>query len=378
MVDLLHTSDWHVGRTMRGRSRIEEHRQVLGEIATIAADRGVDLIVVAGDLFDVAAPSPEAEQVVFRALLDLAEAAPVLVVAGNHDNPRRLEAVAPLLELGRVTVVGAARRPDDGGMVRLGGLGVQIALLPWQSQRGIVTAADLFDRDAADQAISYEMRMRKLIGALTEGMSPDTVNVVVSHAMVHGAKDSGSERHAHIFGYAIPALAFPSSLSYVALGHLHRPQQVPAPAPVWYSGSPLQLDFGEVDDIKSVNFVTAEPGLPARVEPVPLTAGRRLVRLSGTVDDVLAEAGRVEDAWVKVELDEPARSGLADEIRSALPDVVDVTLVKPAAAERPVQGPQRLGRSPRELFSEYLIQRGVVDAGLEAMFGDLLEEAHET
>ena len=114
---ILHTSDWHVGRTIRGRSRADEHRAVLAEIAGIAATEGVDLILVAGDLFDVVAPSAESEQIVFRALLDLANIAPVVAVAGNHDHPRRLEAVAPLLELGRVQVGATLKRPDEGGVI---------------------------------------------------------------------------------------------------------------------------------------------------------------------------------------------------------------------------------------------------------------------
>jgi DNA repair protein SbcD/Mre11 len=114
-VKALHTSDWHVGRTMRGRSRADEHRAVLAEIVDQAASNDVDLVLVAGDLFDVAAPTPESEQIVYRALLDLAEVAPVVAVAGNHDNPRRFEALHPLLELGRVTAISScARRTTEG------------------------------------------------------------------------------------------------------------------------------------------------------------------------------------------------------------------------------------------------------------------------
>src|SRR5687768_293974 len=120
---LLHTGDWHVGRTIRGRSRDDEHRQVLSEIARIAGDEKVDLVLVAGDIFDTAAPSAAAEEIVYRALLNLAEVAPVVIIAGNHDNPSRLNAVAPLLSLGRVTVGSTITRPDEGGILDLAGLG---------------------------------------------------------------------------------------------------------------------------------------------------------------------------------------------------------------------------------------------------------------
>ena len=103
---LLHTSDWHVGKTIRGRSRHDEHEAVLGEIVEITKDREVDVVLVAGDLFESAAPTPESEALVYKTLLRLSEHAQhVVVIAGNHDNPRRLGAVAPLLALGNVRVV---------------------------------------------------------------------------------------------------------------------------------------------------------------------------------------------------------------------------------------------------------------------------------
>src|SRR5215831_1164843 len=114
----LHTADWHVGRQIRGRSRADEHVAVLAEIASIAADNEVDAVLVPGDLFDSAAPPPEAEQIVYRALLDLAASgATVVVLAGNHDSDRRLQAVEPLLELGRIVTRPVFARPDGGGVV---------------------------------------------------------------------------------------------------------------------------------------------------------------------------------------------------------------------------------------------------------------------
>src|SRR5690349_2130715 len=94
---ILHTADWHVGKTVRGHSRADEHRAVLDELVAVAEAREVDLVIVAGDLFDTASPTPESEQIVYQALLGLrATGAQVVVIAGNHDNPHRLLAVAPL------------------------------------------------------------------------------------------------------------------------------------------------------------------------------------------------------------------------------------------------------------------------------------------
>ena len=108
---ILHTSDWHVGRKMRGRDRSEEHRAVLDEIVGVATDNQVDLTIVAGDVFDSGSPVAASEEIVWSTLLGLAEVSPVVVVAGNHDSPHRLDAVAPLLAMGRITALGSYMIP---------------------------------------------------------------------------------------------------------------------------------------------------------------------------------------------------------------------------------------------------------------------------
>ncbi|MGD2043086.1 MAG: exonuclease SbcCD subunit D [Acidimicrobiia bacterium] len=370
---ILHTSDWHVGRRIRGRDRSEEHRAVLTELVGLATEHDVELTVVAGDLFDTASPTPAAEEIVWRALLDLSEVGPVLVVAGNHDNPARLDAVAPLLERAGVTVVGAPRAPDDGGVVTLDELGVKVAMLPFVSQRAIVRAEHIMGADPDQHAGRYEERMQRVVAALTADMGTDTVNLLLSHLTVYGGLAGGGERTAHIFGYAIPTSLFPGHLSYVALGHLHRQQKMPHSSPVWYSGSPLQLDFGEVADQKGALLVKAEPGRPASVEELPLSSGRRLMELTGTLEQVLARAGETGDAYVKVVLQESARVGLADEVRGAIPNAVEVVLDNPL--ERKKSTEPRQGLDPTEAFARYLADKDAADPKVQALFAELLDEA---
>lgn len=376
---LLHTGDWHVGKAIRGHSRAAEHDAVLAEITAIAAAEAVDLVIVAGDLFETAAPSPESEAIVYRHLLGLAATgAEVVVLAGNHDNPRRLAAVTPLLELGRVTLLAEPARPDEGGVVSFttgAGERVNLGLLPFVSQRGIVRADELMGAQAADHAATYAERLRRLVDTLATALDDgDAVNLLAAHAMVAGGVLGGGERSAHtIFQYAVPATAFPASLHYVALGHLHRSQSVPAGCPAWYAGSPLALDFGEEADAKSVLVVEAEPGSPAAVRPVPLTAGRALRTVRGTLDQLADRAADLGDAWLRVEVDEPARAGLADEVRALLPHAVAVS-ARPVEAEGGATRAPRLGRSPDELFAEYLAEQDVEDPRLLALFRELHDE----
>lgn len=373
---ILHTSDWHVGKAIRGRSRDDEHQAVLDEIVGIADAEAVDLVLVAGDLYDSAAPGPDAERTVYCALLALTAGGtrPVVVIAGNHDNARRLAAVAPLLALGGVRLASMLTGPDDGGVldIEAGGHRAKVALVPFPSQRYIVTASDLMALDADQHGGRYAERVRQALGVLTQGFGPDTVNLVVAHLMVIGGRAGGGERTAHLFDdYCVPATAFPSTTHYVALGHLHRQQSMPGACPAWYCGSPLQLDFGETTDDKAVLVIEAAPGEPAEVRSVPLTAGRRLRTLEGSLGALEALVGTTGDDHLRVRVDEPARPGLADDVRALFPTAVEVTIVRPDAERR--ERADRSGKSPVELFDAYLAERDASDADLSALFAELLD-----
>ncbi len=242
-VKLLHTSDWHVGKAIRGHSRADEHRAVLAEIASIAGEHDVDLVVVAGDLFETAAPSAEAEQIVYRALLDLAgTGAEVAVIAGNHDNARRLRAVAPLLELGRVHLVTqprAARRGRGHRTVRPSRRRARPAgALPFVSQRGIVRSEQLMEQAAYQHAQDYAQRLQLLIHTLVDACDPEVPTVVAAHAFVRGGAPGGGERLAHLVEeYAVPATVVPglgrtTSPSVISTG----PRSSPAPPPSTTAG----------------------------------------------------------------------------------------------------------------------------------------------
>lgn len=379
---LLHTSDWHVGKTIRGQSRAGEHRAVLAEIAAIAEREAVDAVLVVGDLFETAAPVPEAEEIVYRALLDLAATgAHVVVVGGNHDNPKRLEAVAPLLHLGQVHLLAAPAPPDRGGLLPLtarSGEELRVARLPFVSQRGIVRAEELLELGADERSGLYRDRVATILRVLSEGFEAHAVNVVAAHLFVENGMLGGGERSGHtIFDYAVPSIAFPSSAHYVALGHLHRAQGLAGPTQLRYCGSPLQLDFGEEADTKSVTIVDAAPGQPAVVREVPLTAGRALRTLTGTLDELRAAVGTTGDDWLRLRIVTRSEPGLADEVRTWFPLAVDIALVRPAdeaETDRARSSAPRLAGSPVELFGAYLDEQGLERDTLLGLFAELLAD----
>jgi exonuclease SbcD len=378
----LHTSDWHVGKTLKGYDRLAEQREVLAEIVRIAREQQVDAVLVAGDLYETATPGAEAQQLVVRTLLALRDTgAQVIAIAGNHDHAPTLDAYRPLAGAAGITLVGRVRRPADGGVVgfeaRSDGSPVRIAALPFLSQRYAVRAAELLAHTPAENSAGYDAWVRGIIAALARGFAPDAVNVVLTHLTVTGAALGGGERQAQsIFEYHVPAAAFPADAHYVALGHLHRRQSVPAACPVHYSGAPLRVDFGEVDSAPVVLLVEATPDTPARVTDIPITSARRLRTLRGTVAELsTVDVGPTD--LLKVVVTEPARAGLREEVQELLPNVLEVHVERAAAPSVRAPEPTRTDRAAGDLLHDYLVDREVSDPRVEALFARLHDEILE-
>ena len=380
----LHTADWHVGKTLKGRDRLDEQRAVLAEIAGLAEANDVDAVLVAGDVYDLSAPSAPAQQLVVQALLRMRRAgAEVIVIAGNHDHGPTFEAYRPLMGVAGITMAGTVRSPDKGGVIRFtarsDGADAQVAILPFLSQRYAVRAAEIVANTPSENVRAYDEQVRQVIGSLTGSFSGGTVNLVMSHITCVGGTFGGGERSAQsIFEYSVPASVFPVSAHYVALGHLHRRQALPAPAPVHYSGAPLAVDFGEQDNTSVVCLVEAAPGTPARVTDLPVTSGRRLRTVRGTLAELEANAAGYGEDYLRVWLAEPARAGLREDAVTILPNALEVRIDPEFAAQAPAAGARsaepRTGRTPGQLFAGYCAMREVRDPRVADLFGQLHDE----
>ena len=212
---------------------------------------------------------------------------PVVAIAGNHDSPGFFEALAPFLRRHQIHLVGEINRPDEGGVLDL----------PTSAGRAVVSCFPFLREGRAFHAWGpvdehykkYADRLRLIAEAYSRHADAiagdDAVTFLVAHFLVGGAKVHGhgaprGERELHMgAAYAATPEAIPPGPQYVALGHIHAPQPVPGRAcPAEYAGSLLELDFGEAGEHKRVVIVDVEPGRPAKVRSVPLSAGRRLVR----------------------------------------------------------------------------------------------------
>lgn len=378
----LHTADWHIGKTLKGRDRLDEQYDVVRQIVGYARDHQVDAVLIAGDLYDTSAPSPKAQQLVVRALLALRDTgAKVVAVAGNHDNAATFDAYQPLMDAVDITLVGRVRDAQNGGVVsfdaRSTGERVNVAVLPFLSQRYAVKAAQLIASTPAEMSRDYDAMVREVIDALAAAFTADAVNVMMAHLTVVGGTFGGGERQAQsIFEYHVPAAAFPHDAHYVALGHLHRRQTLPAPAPVVYSGAPLAVDFGEQENKQVVCLVEATPTTPATITDLPITAGRTLRTVHGTVAEIVSRADELADDYLRVYIREPARAGLREEVTDALPNALEVRIDPEFAVSISDRQPttDHHDRSPAELFADFCAARNVVDPRVQALFERLQDE----
>jgi exonuclease SbcD len=354
---------------------------VLADIVAIAREERPDLAIVAGDLFDTAAPTPDAKRIVMRALSALrAAGAFVVAIGGNHDNGAELDALRAEAEAAGITLRGTVRERAAEHVitgVTDGGEAWRVVALPFLSQRYAIRATEMFDLTVAEANQTYADHIGRLIAALSEGAGADTVNVITAHLTVVGAKIGGGERDAHtIASYAVPTSVFPSSTHYVALGHLHRPQAVLGACPVRYSGSPLAVDFGEEFNTPSVTIVEVTAATAARTRQVPIGAARALQTVRGTLAE-LATIDVTDGAWLRVYVSERPRAGLREAVQEMLPNALEVRIdpdvlaeIDPAAA----RAPRQANRGATELFNEYLTAHGHVDTAVSELFERLHAE----
>jgi exonuclease SbcD len=386
----LHTSDWHVGRTIRNRSRLDEHRAVFAEICDIARQERVDAVLVTGDIFHERRPPLEAEELVAQTLAALArEQIPSVVIPGNHDDPARLRTLKPLGDLLQVHIVSDFSGDLASLIVPIAGRdGKEKALigcLPYLHPHQVLSAAEGAGSSEDVRLSAYQSKVQDYFRALEESIrrtDRQAVSLILAHAHIAECEFGGGEWRSSVF--PLNAGFLPAHVQYVALGHLHKPQAIPgAKAQARYAGSILQMDFGEREQKKSVSLVEAHPGKPAVVSQIELSKGKWLLRRSGTAEAILAQTQDFTDAWVEVILQPDNRTAdLVDRVR-ALPEVIALRF---AETETEKRGGRSLSdnsvsageRPAAELFSDYYKTKRKADPQPEllALFDRLYQEVN--
>ncbi|HBV98599.1 MAG: nuclease SbcCD subunit D [Peptococcaceae bacterium BICA1-7] len=405
----LHTSDWHLGRTLEGRSRQAEQEEFIDEICRLADEEKIDSVLLAGDIFDSFNPPASAEELFYDGLDRLSGGGKraVIVIAGNHDSPERLAASSPLAARQGIVLLGLPEdsppimpSPDSrqAGVLAGGPSWLELAApgcehtaiilaLPYPSESRLKELLHGTLDDQAGVQRAYTSKIGRLFAGLAQNYRPDTANLAISHIYAQGGLTSDSERPIFSIGGASSVLPedLPPGAQYVALGHLHRPQSVRGGGvPCRYSGSPLAYSFSEAGQAKSVVVADILPGQPAEQKEIHLSGGCPLVRWKAGqgLDQVYAWLGEGRDprAWIDLEVTvgSPLTLQEVHQLRRACSRFIDIRALYPQLEpEEAVHS--RAGLPIDQLFALFYQRKYGVSPDVQtvSLFLDILEGRDE-
>ncbi|MDM7324031.1 MAG: exonuclease SbcCD subunit D, partial [Thermus sp.] len=359
----LHTADWHLGKVLKGVDRTPEIGEALKALLEIVAKERVDLVAVSGDLFDRPQVSAEAEAMAVEFFLRLRElGVPALVIAGNHDPKERLEALSPLFALAGTEVRGKPLFREEGGVVKV--KGVEVALLPFVSERILVKKVL---QEAEERHRSYAYAMGRILDNLKSAL-------MLGHFALVGVRPGGGEFVFHLAdSYAVPPSALPLEARYVALGHIHRQQQVSEAPVAWYAGSLIQLDFGEGEGAeRGILLVEFPERGPVRVHPIRERWGKPLRTFRLKPEELDGRLGEMERFPGYLRLVVEGR--LSPVVRERLFRVLPHLLAVESGGDTVPPPPPNPILDLVEAYGRYLEERGRGEGGLLERFGEVLRE----
>ena len=242
---ILHTADWHLGKNLEGLSRMDEQERFLEDCVHIVRDNNIDLVIIAGDVYDSSNPPARAEKMFYDTLKKISANGErmTLVISGNHDNPERLVAAGPLAREHGIVMVGTPKSivevgeygrnkvlNSGEGFIELDITGEKSVILtvPYPSEKRLNEVLYGAMDETEDRIKSYSDRIKLLFDSLKGNFKEDTINLVVSHLFATGAENTGSERNIELGGsFIVDKECFPKEAQYIALGHIHKPMILP-------------------------------------------------------------------------------------------------------------------------------------------------------
>lgn len=379
---ILHTSDLHIGKKLMGRERYDEYRAVFDELTQICRSEGVELVLIAGDIFDTYTPSAESEQIFYSGIKKIADVSTVLIISGNHDDYVRLTAAASFAEESGVYIVGNNLKPvrcetgrgaypvqSEGGYIIFAndkGEKVYINTLPYPNEAR-------FKEGKSDE--TFGEKMKRWIEYGERGNSDELPSIFLSHIFVVGGMVSDSEREIDLGGARAVTTDLIPRCTYCALGHLHRRQKIGDN--IYYCGAPMQFSFDESGVKKSVNvFDISDKGL-SDFKQVEFKHIKNLIRLQSiSVEDGIALLKKYPENYVELTLN--LNAPITPTESSALHAQENLVALR---AEIPTVMPNRIdvsnkNKSSSQLFSDYYKARFNCDVPSEllSLFLCLTEE----
>lgn len=389
---ILHTADWHIGQKLHERPRLDEHKQFLDWLLNTIQKENIDLLLVSGDIFDTSLPSAEATNLYYEFLYHLFKETDTytIIIAGNHDSARHLEAPKEFLKMGRIHVVGQAIEPDECViMIPPDTPRVAVAAVPYLSKTEL-THVSL--ESEVDKNERYREKLKAFYTDCVSKMPEELPKILMGHLFVQGGTVGDSERNIQIGGAtALNASDFPDNVDYIALGHLHRPQTINGKSyPIRYSGSPIPLRFNEARYSKKMYLLELSDEGSLNVDrEIEIPIFKELCSVEGDVEFIISEAEALDKKWdgkyihVKLKLD-TIRAGISDEIRKAFSDRggdVLIVEVEMPDDERDLGISVEDMKRPEEIFEQFLKSRNVdvtPDDALTATFKELLQMVEES
>ena len=385
---VLHTSDWHLGRSLFGQKRYEEFSAFLDWLARTLQEKEVDVLVVSGDIFDSGTPSNRAQRLYYDFLRQvyLSSCRHVVITAGNHDSPSMLGASREILQVLDVHVVG--NLPEDPTE--------EIKVLRDADMRLVEEGESSGDKESKMQEAirRHYAQVLEEAAALRDRLAPDVPLLCMGHLFTAGGQtvDGDGVRDLYVGSLAhVPASIFPPCIDYLALGHLHVPQRVGGMEHMRYSGSPLPMGFGEASQPKSVCLVDFT-GRSARVELLPVPEFQKLERVSGSMCEILGRLATLRDsdssAWLEVVY-------TGDDLEGSLRQQVETAVAGSGLRVLKIRNARLLDSQPSlddtgrnleelsetEVFSRCLAARKIEGAQadlLMRLYGEILTAMHET
>ena len=349
---ILHTSDWHLGKYLESFSRLDEQKLFLNELNDIVEQHKVELILIAGDIYDTPNPPANAEQLFFENVKKLSNFGkrPVIIIAGNHDGSSRLTAPTPLATPQGIIVFGTQNCiipkgefehfsiVDSGqGFIELSlnGQNVVISVVPYPSEKRLNELLPS-TTDENELQKSYSGKVKYLFDSLSSKYRDDTINIAMSHLYIVGGETSKSERDISIGGsYAVYADALPKKAQYIAMGHLHKAQKVIGHKHAFYSGSPIQYSKNESNHSKYVYIVDVLCGEEPVINRIQLKKNKPIIVIrADSVENALdlCEKHKDESSYIYLEI-YTDRVILQDEIKKMRTLKNDIVEILPIFAE---------------------------------------------
>lgn len=342
----IHTSDLHIGKNLEGHSRLEEQEKFCNDFIQIVEENDIDMVIIAGDVYDTSNPPAGAETLFYKTVCKLAKGGKrcVLVIAGNHDNPERLSAVTPLASEQGIIILGyplskAVERKYEGfeiveakeGCLKLNinGEKATIITLSYPSEKRL---NDVIKDAESDEELqrSYSSKVGEIFRKLEENFEDDSINIAVSHLYVAGGDPSDSERQIQLGGsLTVDKQDLPQRAQYIALGHLHKPQKASERLNVYYSGSPLQYSKKERIYAKGANIVDIKAGEKPEIKPIYFNNYKPIeVFKCNGIEEALqvCEENKDRDIWsyFEIKTDEVISQSNIKKMKEYLKDIVEI------------------------------------------------------